>query len=69
MDAVIGTRADVSTEARWLAEHLGVGEGLFRGWERHIITLYYAYPGRGCGVLNRWWRRMQKGKLSQIVRN
>ena len=38
---------DASPEARWFAENPSLGEGLFSGRGRRILTLYYAWLGRG----------------------
>ena len=40
---------DASPEAPWSVERLGGGEGLVRGWERCVIKISYAVPGRTGG--------------------
>ena len=52
--AVAATYA--STEVRWSEDRLSEGEGLVSGRGICGITISYARPGQGGGVLC-WWKR------------
>ena len=68
MEASEGATADAAPEVLWLVDRLGGREGIVRGRGRCGNTISYDRPGQGGGVLRRWWRQIQKGKLEKIVK-
>ena len=68
MEAVEDATTGAYLEAYWLAERISGGEGLFISWGRCGLTISYAHPGRGGGILCWWRRHRQKRNLAQIVR-
>ena len=65
-DATSGATTDVSLEVRWSTERIGGGNSLVISWGQCGLTISYALPGRGGGVL-RWGRRQGRGRKGKLV--
>ena len=68
LEVTAGALAYASLGERWYVERLIGGKVLISGQVQCSITIYYAHPVRGGGILWWKWRWRQKGKLVQIVR-